>query len=172
MHTQSTTVQNRFWGETTAFLALFLDNVGTLIFFSAILVFTFNYPADMILTRMIPGTAVGIFIGDIVYTWLALRLRKKTGRTDVTAMPLGIDTPSTHRHCIRCYGPAYIATRVAQFDHGNRHATLFLIGAVKIVTSFFGGWIQRVIPTARTSGAAGRNRSSTPRLLAACLNFQ
>ncbi|HPX31458.1 MAG TPA: hypothetical protein PKW92_10275 [Smithella sp.] len=91
MNAENNIRQHRFWGETTAFLALFLDNVGTLIFFSAILIFTFNYPADMILTRMIPGTAVGICIGDLVYTWLALRLRKKTGRTDITAMPLGID---------------------------------------------------------------------------------
>jgi len=152
MHTQNTTVQNRFWGETTAFLALFLDNVGTLIFFSAILVFTFNYPADMILTRMIPGTAVGIFIGDIVYTWLALRLRKKTGRTDVTAMPLGIDTPSTIGIAYAVMGPAYIATRDAQLTWHIGMATLFMIGAVKIVTSFFGGWIQRVIPTAGLLG--------------------
>ncbi|MGA2782695.1 MAG: hypothetical protein ABSF13_12380 [Smithella sp.] len=89
MSVESTVNQHGFWGETTAFLALFLDNVGVLIFFSAILVFTFNYPADIILTRMIPGTAVGVCIGDLVYTWLAIRLRRKTGRADVTAMPLG-----------------------------------------------------------------------------------
>ena len=55
MNAENAVSQHRFWGETTAFLALFLDNVGVLIFFSAILVFTFNYPADIILTRMIPG---------------------------------------------------------------------------------------------------------------------
>jgi hypothetical protein len=41
------TAQSRFWGETTAFLALFLDNVGVLVFLSSILVFTFNYPEDI-----------------------------------------------------------------------------------------------------------------------------
>ena len=152
MTTENTIGQNRFWGETTAFLALFLDNVGTLIFFSAILVFTFNYPADIILTRMIPGTAVGICIGDLVYTWLALRLRKKTGRTDVTAMPLGIDTPSTIGIAYAVMGPAYIATRDAQITWHIGMATLFMIGAVKIITSFFGGWIQRIIPTAGLLG--------------------
>jgi len=39
----------RFWGETTAFLALFLDNAGVLIFLNAILVFTFKFPVDIIL---------------------------------------------------------------------------------------------------------------------------
>ncbi len=152
MNAENTAGQNRLWGETTAFLALFLDNVGTLIFFSAILVFTFNYPADMILTRMIPGTAVGIFIGDVVYTWLALRLRKRTGRTDVTAMPLGIDTPSTIGIAYAVMGPAYIATRDAQLTWHIGMATLFMIGVVKIFTSFFGGLLQRMIPTAGLLG--------------------
>jgi AGZA family xanthine/uracil permease-like MFS transporter len=144
--------QHRFWGETTAFLALFFDNVGVLIFFSAILVFTFNYPAGIILTRMIPGTAVGICAGDLVYTWLAIRLRRKTGRTDVTAMPLGIDTPSTIGIAYAVMGPAYIATRDAQLTWHIGMATLFMIGAVKIFTSFFGGWVQRIIPTAGLLG--------------------
>ena len=144
--------QHRFWGEITAFLALFFDNVGVLIFFSAILVFTFNYPAEIILTRMIPGTAVGICAGDLVYTWLAIRLRRKTGRTDVTAMPLGIDTPSTIGIAYAVMGPAYVATRDAQLTWHIGMATLFMIGAVKILTSFFGGWVQRIIPTAGLLG--------------------
>jgi AGZA family xanthine/uracil permease-like MFS transporter len=152
MNAENTISQHSFWGETTAFLALFLDNVGTLIFFSAILVFTFNYPADIILTRMIPGTAVGICLGDLVYTWLALRLRQKTGRADVTAMPLGIDTPSTIGIAYAVMGPAFVATRDAQLTWHIGMATLFMIGVVKIFTSFFGGWVQRIIPTAGLLG--------------------
>ena len=152
MSVENTVNQHRFWGETTAFLALFFDNVGVLIFFSAILVFTFNYPADIILTRMIPGTAVGICTGDLVYTWLAIRLRRRTGRTDVTAMPLGIDTPSTIGIAYAVMGPAFVATHDAQLTWHIGMATLFMIGAVKIVTSFFGGWVQRKIPTAGLLG--------------------
>jgi AGZA family xanthine/uracil permease-like MFS transporter len=152
MNAGNTVSQHRFWGETTAFLALFFDNVGVLIFFSAILVFTFNYPAEIILTRMIPGTAVGICAGDLVYTWLAIRLRRKTGRTDITAMPLGIDTPSTIGIAYAVMGPAYIATRDAQLTWHIGMATLFMIGVVKIFTSFFGGWVQRIIPTAGLLG--------------------
>lgn len=151
MNAQLASRQN-FWGEITAFLALFLDNVGTLIFFSAILMFTFHFPADLILTRMIPGTAVGICLGDLIYTALALRLRKKTGRTDVTAMPLGIDTPSTIGIAYAVMGPAYVATRDAQLTWHVGMATLFMIGVVKVLTSFFGGRLQRTIPTAGLLG--------------------
>ena len=145
--------QGRQWGELTAFLALFLDNLGVLAFLSSILIFTFNYPADIILTRMVPGTAVGVFFGDLVYTWLALRLARKTGRSDVTAMPLGLDTPSTIGLAYAVLGPAYIATRDPVLTWQIGMATLFMIGVVKIAASFFGGWVQRIIPTAGLLGS-------------------
>ncbi len=145
--------QSGIWGEVTAFLALFFDNVGTMIFFSAILIFTFNYPADIILTRMIPGTAIGIFLGDMVYTWMAIRLMKKTGRSDVTAMPLGIDTPSTIGIAYAVLGPAYVATQDAILTWHIGMATLFMMSVVKIFASFFGNWIQRMIPTAGLLGS-------------------
>jgi AGZA family xanthine/uracil permease-like MFS transporter len=145
--------KNRFWGETTAFLALFLDNVGVLIFLSAILVHTFNYPAEIILTRMIPGTAMGIFFGDLLYSLLALRLARKTGRRDVTAMPLGLDTPSTIGIAYAVLGPTYIASQDALLTWHVGMATLFMIGIVKMVTSFSGAWIQRIFPTAGLLGS-------------------
>jgi len=145
--------RGRFWGEITAFLALFLDNLGVLVFLSSILIFTFNYPADIILTGMIPGTAVGVFFGDLVYTWLAMRLAKKTGRADITAMPLGLDTPSTIGLAYAVLGPAYIATKDPVLTWQIGMATLFMIGVVKIGTSFIGGWVQRMIPTAGLLGS-------------------
>jgi len=145
--------RSRLWGETTAFLALFLDNLGVLVFLSSILIFTFNYPADIILKRMIPGTAMGVLFGDLVYTWMALRLRKKTGRDDVTSMPLGLDTPSSIGLAYAVIGPAYVATKDAVLTWHIGMATLFMIGVVKVVTSFMGGWLQRVIPTAGLLGS-------------------
>lgn len=145
--------RHRLWGETTAFLALFLDNLGVLVFLSSIMIFTFNYPAEIILTRMIPGTALGVFFGDLVYTWLAVRLKTKTGRQDTTAMPLGLDTPSSIGLVYAVLGPAYVATRDAILTWHIGMATLFMIGVVKVFTSFLGAWVQRIIPTAGLLGS-------------------
>src|SRR5207244_764069 len=93
-------------GDINAFFGLMLDNVAVMIIlFSAVtsalpievqakegLV---RFTPDFVLTRMIPGTALGVLLGDLVYTALAFRLARRTGRQDVTAMPLGLDTPST-----------------------------------------------------------------------------
>ena len=145
--------QDSFWGNLSAFLALLLDNVGNLVFLSSILIFTFHYPADLVLFRMIPGTALGVLFGDLTYTVLARRLRKKTGRSDVTAMPLGLDTPSTIGIAYAVLGPAYLATHDAVLAWKIGMANLFIIGVVKVCTSFCGSMIQRVIPTAGLLGS-------------------
>ena len=43
------------------------------------LVFVFKFPADIVYTRMFPGTAFGVLVGDLVYTWMAFRLARRTG---------------------------------------------------------------------------------------------
>ena len=89
--------KNRWFvaGDLNGFFGLMFDNLTVLSFLAAILIVVFKYPADIVYTKMFPGTALGVLFGNHCYTGMALRLRKRTGRADVTAMPLGLDTPST-----------------------------------------------------------------------------
>ena len=63
-------------GDIGAFLGLCFDNVAQLIVFSTLLIAVFRFPAALVLQRMLPGTALGVLFGDLVYTWLAFRLAK------------------------------------------------------------------------------------------------
>jgi len=81
-------------GDLSAFLGLTFDNITQLIVFSTILIAVFHYPPEIVLRRMLPGTAFGVLVGDLIYTWLAFRLAQRTKRSCVTAMPLGIDIVS------------------------------------------------------------------------------
>ncbi len=58
-----------------------------------------------------PVTTFGVLCGDLLYTWMAFRLAKKTGKRDVTAMPLGLDTPSTIGLALTVIGPAFVALK-------------------------------------------------------------
>src|SRR5262249_9100301 len=92
------------WGDINAFFGLMLDNVAVVVLLVAGITSNkplaeqgtfFGFSRDFVLSRMIPGTALGVLVGDLIYTWMAFRLARRTGRDDITAMPLGLDTPST-----------------------------------------------------------------------------
>ncbi len=67
-------------GDVNGFFGLMFDNVTVLSFLAGILVFAFGFPADIVYTKMFPGTAFGVLFGDLVYTWMAFRLARKTGQ--------------------------------------------------------------------------------------------
>ena len=98
-------------GDVNAFFGLILDNVVNLAILAGILIGAFGFPADVVYRKMFPGTALGVMIGDLAYTWLAFRLAKRTGRADVTAMPLGLDSPSTIGMAFAVLGPAFLAAK-------------------------------------------------------------
>ncbi len=98
-------------GDVNAFFGLALDNLTQLVILSSLLIGLYGFPADLVLFRMVPGTALGVLVGDLTYTWLAWRLARRTGREDVTAMPFGIDTPSLFGIVFGVLGPVMQLTR-------------------------------------------------------------
>ena len=94
-------------GDINAFFGLMLDNIAGLILMVALLS-GFGFPVDFVVSAMIPGTALGVLIGDLAFFILAFWLAKRTGRDDVTAMPLGLDTPSTFGIILFILGPSFL----------------------------------------------------------------
>ncbi len=148
-------------GDINGFFGLMFDNLTVLSFLAGILVFAFSFPADIVYTRMFPGTAFGVLFGDLVYTWRAFRLARKTGNTRVTAMPLGLDTPSTIGIALVVLGPAFVSLKAQGMDPREAAmmtwyigmATMVMIGIIKLVLSFCGRWVQKVVPQAGLLGS-------------------
>lgn len=142
-------------GDVSAFFALALDNLTNIVLLAAILVGGFGFPADFFYTRMVPGTALGVCVGDLLYTWMALRLMRKTGRADVTAMPLGLDTPSTVGMAVAVLGPTFKLTNDPMLTWQVGMATMMLMGVIKLGCAFFGDAIRRTVPQAGLLGSLG-----------------
>ena len=140
-------------GDINAFFGLMLDNMSDLVIMAGILVGVFGFPRDLVLTRMIPGSAVGVLVGDLAYTYMAFRLARKTGRDDVTAMPLGLDTPSTFGLTFGVIGPAYRTLKDPVLVWKITMALMVLMGVIKIAGAWIGPWVRRNVPRAGLLGS-------------------
>ena len=147
--------------DVNGFFGLIADNMAIIAFLVAILVKVFGFPAEIVYYRIIPGTALGVFVGDIILTVIGYRLTKKTGRTDIAAMPLGLDLPSTIGIALTAIGPAFLAMK----ENGmNPHdaaiqawyvgmAGIVTIGFLKVLATTCANKIQNVVPKAGLLGS-------------------
>ncbi len=174
MHTSSDnapTTTHYAWaarGDVNAFFGLMLDNVAVM---SLLLVMITSgeptagfFSREFVFRQMIPGTALGVVIGDLVYTWLAFRLARRTGRNDITAMPLGLDTPSTIAVGALILVPALrYGMDSKQFGFDHRQAMFFawhvgavllvIVGVCKSLVAPLGSAVRRWVPRAGLLGS-------------------
>jgi AGZA family xanthine/uracil permease-like MFS transporter len=150
-------------GDVNAFFGLMLDNVAVMVLLVGALCTApeAHFEPGFVVSRMIPGTALGVLLGDLVYTYLAFRLARRTGRTDVTAMPLGLDTPSTFAVALLVLLPALKEGRVIYGDVDQAAiyawhvgaAVLVLVGVFKVVCAPLGNLVRRWVPRAGLLGS-------------------
>jgi AGZA family xanthine/uracil permease-like MFS transporter len=148
-------------GDLNGFFGLVVDNLSILGFLATALVGIFGFPAEFVFTRMFPGTALGVLVGNLMYTAMARRLARRSGRADVTAMPLGLDAPTTIGLALLVLGPAYAGLRQQGLDEAAAAlatwqlgmAAMIAMGLLKLVLSFFGGAVQRALPRAALLGS-------------------
>ncbi|RBL14399.1 hypothetical protein BRN45_04435, partial [Xanthomonas oryzae pv. oryzae] len=143
-------------GDLNGFFGLVVDNLSILGFIAMALVGIFQFPAEVVFGRMFPGTAFGVLVGNLLYTLMARRLAARTGRDDVTAMPLGLDAPTSIGMALLVLGPAFAgfkaqgldpqAAAIATWKLGM--AALVVIGLLKLVLSFVGEAVTRALPRA------------------------
>ena len=104
---------------------------------------------------MLPGAAVSILVGNVFYAWQAHRLAARTQRSDVTALPFGINTPSLIVYIYFVMAPVYQKTQnpAAAWQMG-----LFAClgsGVIELGGAFVAGWIRRRTPRAAALDAGG-----------------
>lgn len=137
-----------------------LDNIADLLLTVGLLSGIFGFPTSFAIIHMVPGTAIGVFVGDMIFFFMALSLARRMGRNDVTALPLGLDTPSTFGMVFFVLGPAFLEARETMSV--NQAATytwyvgicaIFISGLFKLACALGSGWIRQVLPRAGLLGS-------------------
>jgi adenine/guanine/hypoxanthine permease len=80
-------------GDWNAFFGFGTNILVNLLVLTGLLRFVLKMPDALVFGRILPATGMMLFLSTIYYAWLAYRLAKRTGRTDVCALPSGISVP-------------------------------------------------------------------------------
>ncbi|HTL17425.1 MAG TPA: NCS2 family permease [Patescibacteria group bacterium] len=135
-------------GDVDGFFGLFLDNLLQLMVISVLGRTVCGFPSELIDGRILPGAALSILVGNLFYAWQARRLARRTGRTDVTALPYGINTPSVMAFIFLIMGPVYQGTRNPVLAWQAGLLACFLNGLMEIAGALCGDWLRKHTPRA------------------------
>jgi AGZA family xanthine/uracil permease-like MFS transporter len=128
--------------DLDGFFGLFVDNLVQLLLIVQLCGLC-GIPAgsELMLSYILPGAAVSILIGNVYYAIQAHFVAHRTGRSDVTALPFGINTPSLLIYVYFVMMPV--------FERTNSGEKAWLAGMVACLGSglieFFGAFVAEPI---------------------------
>src|SRR5580700_10097798 len=80
-------------GDWNAFFGFGTNILVNLLTLTGLLRFVLKMPDELVFKHILPAAGLMMFLSTMYYANLAYRLAKKTGRTDVCALPSGISVP-------------------------------------------------------------------------------
>jgi AGZA family xanthine/uracil permease-like MFS transporter len=80
-------------GDWNAFFGFGTNILVNLLVLTGLLRFVLKMPDDIVFGRILPATGLMLCLSTLYYAYLAYNLAKKTGRSDVCALPSGISVP-------------------------------------------------------------------------------
>lgn len=99
--------------DWNGFFGLFTNNLTNILTVAVLLTFVVGLPDNYVYGIILPGIGFSIFIASFYYSFMAYKLAKKTGRTDVTALPSGHSVPHMFLIVFTVIGPVYWTTNDA-----------------------------------------------------------
>ncbi len=100
-------------GDIDGFFGLALDNLVQLLVLSGLCLGVLGFPAELVFGRVLPGAGVSLLLGNLFYAWQAQQLARREGRSDVCALPYGINTVSLFAYVFLVMLPAKLAAQAA-----------------------------------------------------------
>ncbi len=96
-------------GDVDGFFGLALDNLVQLLLIDMLCRGVLGFSSELIYGRVLPGVAVSLVVGNVYYAHQALKVGVAEGRSDVCALPYGINTVSLFAYVFLVMLPAKLA---------------------------------------------------------------
>jgi adenine/guanine/hypoxanthine permease len=146
--------KTRLWvpGDWNAFFGFGTNILVNLLTLTALLRFVLKMPDTLVFGRILPATGLMMCLSTFYYAFLAYRLAKKTGRTDVCALPSGISVPHMFIVTFVVMLPIAVTTKdpIKGWEAGL--TWVFVQSFVLMAGGFVGPIIRKVTPRAALLG--------------------
>ena len=140
-------------GDWNAFFGFGTNILVNMLVLTGLLRFVLKMPDELVFGRILPATGLMLCLSTVYYAWLAYRLAKETGRTDVCALPSGISVPHMFVVVFVVMLPILIATKdpIQAWEAGL--TWVFVQSFVLMAGGFIAPVIRKITPRAALLGS-------------------
>ncbi len=150
-----TTMKPKIWtpGDWNAFFGFGTNILVNLLTLTGLLRFVLQMPSELVFRRILPAAGLMMCLSTVYYASLAYRLAKKTGRTDVCALPSGISVPHMFIVTLVIMLPVKIATGDPMKGWQAGLTWVFIQSFVLMAGGYLAPIVRRITPKAALLGA-------------------
>lgn len=143
-------------GDVDGFFGLAIDNLIQFLLIIGLCTAVLGFPVSLLLESVLPGAAVSVLLGNVYYALQAQKLSAATGRSDVTALPYGINTVSLFAFVFLVMLPVKLgaeargasAEQAALVAWRVGLAACLLSAAIELAGAPLADWVRRSTPRA------------------------
>jgi AGZA family xanthine/uracil permease-like MFS transporter len=145
----------RLWvpGDWNAFFGFGTNILVNLLTLTGLLRFVLQMPDELVFKRILPAAGMMMCMSTMYYAWLAYRLAKKTGRSDVCALPSGISVPHMFIVTLVIMLPVKLATGDPIKGWQAGLTWVFIQSFVLMAGGYLAPIVRRITPKAALLGA-------------------
>jgi AGZA family xanthine/uracil permease-like MFS transporter len=149
------TTKPKIWvpGDWNAFFGFGTNILVNLLTLSGLLLYVLKMPPDMVFKHILPAAGMMMCMSTFYYAWLAYKLARKTGRTDVCALPSGISVPHMFIVTLVIMLPVKLATGDPMKAWQAGLVWVFIQSFVLMGGGFLAPIIRKITPKAALLGA-------------------
>jgi len=147
-------IKPKIWvpGDWNAYFGFGTNILVNLLTLTALLRFVLKMPDDLVFGRILPATGLMMCLSTAYYAFLAYRLAKRTGRTDVCALPSGISVPHMFIVTFVVMMPIALSTKDPMKGWEAGLTWVFVQSFVLMAGGFIAPIIRRITPRAALLG--------------------
>ncbi len=149
------TFKPKLWvpGDWNAFFGFGTNILVNMLVLTGLLRFVLKMPDALVFGRILPATGLMLCLSTMYYAWLAYKLAKETGRTDVCALPSGISVPHMFVVVFVVMMPILIQTKDPVMAWEAGLTWVFVQSFVLMAGGFIAPVIRRITPRAALLGS-------------------